>query len=135
MRPKVYVETTIVSYLAARPSRDLITAAHQQITQDWWENRRTDFDLYVSQLVVQEANASSAHLKSCWRGRTMWTDLIVEETRQARETHTAQFNYELEAIYRDLKAKEQESTRKVVSFPPKQPMAFIIQKGVEANAA
>lgn len=57
MRPKVYVETTIVSYLAARPSRDLITAAHQQITQDWWENRRTDFDLYISQLVVQEASA------------------------------------------------------------------------------
>jgi len=53
----VYVETTIVSYLAARPSRDLITAAHQQITQDWWENRRTDFDLYVSQLVIQEASA------------------------------------------------------------------------------
>ena len=57
MKPRVYVETTIVSYLAARPSRDLITAAHQQITQDWWENRRTDFDLYVSQLVVQEASA------------------------------------------------------------------------------
>ncbi len=57
MKPKVYVETTIVSYLAARPSRDLITAAHQQVTQEWWENRRTDFDLFVSQLVIQEASA------------------------------------------------------------------------------
>jgi hypothetical protein len=64
----------------------------------------------------------------------MWTDLIVEETRQAREMHAAQFNYDLEAIYRDLKAKEQESARKVVSFPPRQPMAFAIQKGAEANA-
>jgi len=57
MQPKVYIETTIVSYLAARPSRDLITAAHQQVTQEWWENRRTDFDLFVSQLVIQEASA------------------------------------------------------------------------------
>jgi predicted nucleic acid-binding protein len=57
MKPKVYIETTIVSYLAARPSRDLITAAHQQVTQEWWENRRTDFDLFVSQLVIQEASA------------------------------------------------------------------------------
>lgn len=57
MKPKVYIETTIVSYLAARPSRDLITAAHQQVTQEWWENRRIDFDLFVSQLVIQEASA------------------------------------------------------------------------------
>ena len=57
MKPKVYIETTIVSYLAARPSRDLITAAHQQVTQEWWENRRTVFDLFVSQLVIQEASA------------------------------------------------------------------------------
>jgi hypothetical protein len=47
---KVYIETTIVSYLTARPSRDLIIAAHQQITQQWWDKRRTDFDLYTSQL-------------------------------------------------------------------------------------
>jgi len=57
MKPKIYIETTIISYLAARPSRDLITAAHQQVTQEWWENRRADFDLFVSQLVIQEATA------------------------------------------------------------------------------
>src|SRR3990172_6301339 len=78
---------------------------------------------------------SFAHPKSCWRGRTMWTDMIVEEARQAREAHAAQFNYDLAAIYRDLKAKEQESARAGVSFPPKQPVTFTIRKGVEANAA
>ncbi len=57
MKPKVYVETTIVSYLAARLSRDLIVAAHQELTQEWWDNRRLDFDLFVSQLVVREASA------------------------------------------------------------------------------
>jgi len=57
---KVYIETTIVSYLTARPSRDLIIAAHQQITQQWWDKRRTDFDLYTSQFVVQESGAGEA---------------------------------------------------------------------------
>ncbi len=54
---KVYIETTIVSYLTARPSRDLIIAAHQQITLEWWENRRADFDLYTSQFVIRESSA------------------------------------------------------------------------------
>ena len=55
MPATVYLETTIPSYLAARPSRDLITAAHQQLTLEWWQTRRTAFDLYVSELVWQEA--------------------------------------------------------------------------------
>lgn len=37
MAELVYIETTVVSYLTARPSRDLIVAAHQQITHDWWD--------------------------------------------------------------------------------------------------
>lgn len=60
MDPKIYLETTIISYLAARPSKDLITAAHQQVTRDWWENRRQDFDLFSSQLVIQESSAGDA---------------------------------------------------------------------------
>ena len=57
MKPKVYLETTIVSYLTARPSRDLITAAHQQITQQWWHTQRARFDLFVAPPVMQEAQA------------------------------------------------------------------------------
>jgi hypothetical protein len=57
MKPKAYLETTIVSYLTARPSRDLITAAHQQITQQWWQTRRAHFDLFAAPLVIQEAQA------------------------------------------------------------------------------
>lgn len=53
--PQVF--PTGVSCFTARPSRDLITAAHPQLTLDWWENRRSDFDLYISQLVVAEAGA------------------------------------------------------------------------------
>jgi hypothetical protein len=54
MNPRVYLETTIISYLAARSSRDVVVAAHQQLTREWWE-RRSRFDLYVSQAVVDEA--------------------------------------------------------------------------------
>jgi len=50
----VYIETTIPSYLVARRSRDLVTAAHQQITHEWWETAPDRFDLYVSQAVLDE---------------------------------------------------------------------------------
>lgn len=57
MKQKVYLETSIISYLAAKPSRDIIIAAHQELTNEWWENRRKRFDVFVSQLVIQEAKA------------------------------------------------------------------------------
>ena len=52
--PTVYLETTIPSYLAARSSRDIIIAAHQQITRDWWRNARERFDVYISEAVLTE---------------------------------------------------------------------------------
>ena len=47
MKPRVYVETTIPSYLTAWPSRDLLRAAQQQMTREWWD-RRVAFDLFIS---------------------------------------------------------------------------------------
>jgi predicted nucleic acid-binding protein len=52
----VYLETTLISYLVARPSRDVIVAGHQQTTQDWWENRRSQFECSISQVVIDEAS-------------------------------------------------------------------------------
>lgn len=60
MKPKVYVETTVVSYLTARPNRDIVVAAHQQITREWWDTRREYFQLVASQLVLQEASAGDS---------------------------------------------------------------------------
>ncbi|HEX9943449.1 MAG TPA: type II toxin-antitoxin system VapC family toxin [Thermoanaerobaculia bacterium] len=54
MRAKVFLETSVISYLTALPSRDIVHAAHQQITRDWWD-QRSRFDLYVSQAVLREA--------------------------------------------------------------------------------
>lgn len=56
MKRKVYIETSVISYLTARPSKTIIGAAHQQITQVWWE-RRSDYELFVSQSVWQECAA------------------------------------------------------------------------------
>jgi hypothetical protein len=50
----VYLETTFVSYLVALPARDLVTAAHQQVTRDWWQQRRKHFHCVVSQVVIDE---------------------------------------------------------------------------------
>lgn len=56
MKPRVYIETTIPSYLTAWPSRDLIRSAHQQLTREWWA-QRTEYELFVSELVLDECRA------------------------------------------------------------------------------
>ena len=60
MQARVYIETTIASYLTARSSRDLVVAAHQEITRDWWDARRFAFDLYASDLVIQGEEGDAA---------------------------------------------------------------------------
>ena len=56
----MYIETSIVSYLTARPSRDLQATAWQQTTVQWWEQERTKLDLFTSELVLAEASAGDA---------------------------------------------------------------------------
>ena len=56
-KPTVYIETSVVSYLTGRPNSDLIVAAHQKATQDWWSDRRDDFELRVSEFVLSEAQS------------------------------------------------------------------------------
>ena len=53
--PTVYIETSIVSYLTARPSRDVVTLARQELTREWWNSRRQRHDLFTSDVVVGEA--------------------------------------------------------------------------------
>ena len=61
MKPRLYLETTVPSYLTSRPSRDLVIASHQQITREWWDERRADFQIFISQLVLDEAGAGDPH--------------------------------------------------------------------------
>jgi hypothetical protein len=54
-KPTVYIETSIVSYLASRPSRDPVTLRNQQLTHAWWNTRRQDYALFTSALTLLEA--------------------------------------------------------------------------------
>ena len=56
MKRKVYIETSVISYLTARPSKTILGAAHQQITLAWWETRN-QYDLVVSESVLRECGA------------------------------------------------------------------------------
>ncbi|MEW6687313.1 MAG: type II toxin-antitoxin system VapC family toxin [Candidatus Edwardsbacteria bacterium] len=52
--PTLYVETTIPSYLVAKPSRDIVVLAHQQLTREWWDKSRHLYDMFISQVVLDE---------------------------------------------------------------------------------
>lgn len=56
MKPRIYLETTIPSYLVARESRDPVMAGHQQTTHEWWATCQERFDLYISQFVLDEVS-------------------------------------------------------------------------------
>lgn len=56
MKRKVYLETSVISYLTARPSKTIIGAAHQHITSTWWE-KRSNYELFISEMVLRECAA------------------------------------------------------------------------------
>ena len=82
MKAKVYLETTIPSYPVGRLSRDLLVAAHQQITRDWWDLRRAEFDLFVSEFVIEEVR-----LEAEFAGRVHLTPVFANLELPA---HTSQ---------------------------------------------
>lgn len=84
MAERVYIETTFNSYLVARPSRDVIVAAHQQITHEWWQSRRQSYDLCVSQLVRKEAGAGDSQAAR-ERVEVSQAMTLLETTEQALE--------------------------------------------------
>jgi hypothetical protein len=88
MASSVYLETTIVSYLTARPSRDLVQRAHQQLTRRWWRTRRTQFDLYVSLPVVQEAGRGDS-LRAQKRLAALKAIPVLDATPEAMRLATA----------------------------------------------
>ena len=77
----VYVETSIVSYLTARPSRNVVLAAHQAITRAWWR-RRTSYQLRVSQLVLDEAAGGDAGMGARRMGALAGIQ-VIDLTQQA----------------------------------------------------
>ena len=78
MKPTVYVETTVISYLTAWRSPQLVMAANQEVTRTWWDEHRHDFELYASGVVRQEASSGETRCagdsKSSIRSRN-WKSL------------------------------------------------------------
>lgn len=60
MPPRLYLETTIPSYLVARRSALARISTDQQTTQDWWDFRRHEYELFVSAVVMREAARGDA---------------------------------------------------------------------------
>ena len=68
MKASVYIETTVVSYLVARPTQDKLKAARQRITREWWAKQQQQFDCFVSETVIQEISAGEAVMSAKWTG-------------------------------------------------------------------
>jgi len=54
MKPRLYIETSVISYYTSRPSRDLVAAGHQQITQQWWNRELSLYKPHISEVVREE---------------------------------------------------------------------------------
>lgn len=79
----IYIESTIPSYVVARPARDLIQAAHQQLTRDWWDLQREKHELFTSQLVLDEIARGESEMAK--RRLALLADLaLLESTEEAR---------------------------------------------------
>jgi predicted nucleic acid-binding protein len=87
VRHKVYIETSVIRYLAGRRSTDLIVAGHQETTRKWWRDRRGEFKPYCSQLVVREASKGDARVAR-WRLQLL-RGLPVLQVDQAAEALAA----------------------------------------------
>ena len=73
MKQKVYIETSIPSYLTARKNKDIRTTANQETTIEWWKTRKQEFNLFVSELVIAEA--SRGHPEAAKRRMAALTDI------------------------------------------------------------
>jgi len=84
MKKSVYIETSIASYLTSKPSRDIRAAAWQQLTAQWWEEARDDYELFTSELVFVEASRGDAQAAakrlSCLKAIP---ELTIDEEAQA----------------------------------------------------
>ena len=75
-KSRVYVETSVIGYLASRRSQDTITAARQEITLAWWSVSRAEFDLFVSPLVLEEAESGDSEAANDRRSHVVGIPLL-----------------------------------------------------------
>lgn len=89
MSETVYIETSILGYLTARSTKNLIVAANMEITRDWWELRRNTFTLYTSEAVLDEAAQGDPAIAA--RRLEILGDFPLLDLNQAVQGLAAQF--------------------------------------------
>jgi predicted nucleic acid-binding protein len=62
VKPRLYLETSVISYLVGRLSRDVVVVGNQELTREWWGNRRNEYDLFISEIVIAEIAIGDADL-------------------------------------------------------------------------
>lgn len=94
MKPKVYIETSIVSYLTARPSTDVLVLANQLLTAEWWNSHRSGFDLYVSEPVLNEIEKGDSQMARL-RIKAVDGIKVLQLTDDAKELANEIFNQKI----------------------------------------
>jgi predicted nucleic acid-binding protein len=89
MSETVYIETSIVGYLTARTSNNLILMANVEATREWWDVRRTEFEIYISQTVLDEAARGDAEIAR--RRLEILSDFPLLEVNEAVQDLAAKF--------------------------------------------
>lgn len=83
-KQSVYIETTVISYLTARPNRDLIVAAHQQVTVEWWYDTLPKLEPFISPIVIEEVSRGD-ETAARLRLEKIADMLVLEITDEVRE--------------------------------------------------
>lgn len=92
MKPRLYIETSVIRYYTSRPSRDLIAAGHQQITQQWWSQQLSRYEAYISEVVRQEiSRGDRAAVELRLRAIEGFAHLVItpDVTKLARKYYAA----------------------------------------------
>lgn len=89
MTETVYIETSIVGYLSARSSNNLILMANVEATREWWDNRRSQFSLYISQVVLDEVARGDVEIAT--QRLEILHDFPLLEINQAVQNLAAEF--------------------------------------------
>jgi predicted nucleic acid-binding protein len=89
MSETIYIETSIIGYLTARSSNNLILMANVETTRQWWDDRRSQFTLYISQVVLDEVARGDDKMAS--RRLEILRNFPLLEIDQAVQQLAAQF--------------------------------------------
>ena len=103
MKEKVYLDTTIPSYIIAKPSRDIILLSHQELTKEWWKESKDNYELFISDIVVIEVEEGDKDYAK--KRRDLLSGITVLENNSEIEVLVKQYMNHFhfpDKLYRDM---------------------------------